>query len=84
VPGAVAKLKEADGGDILMYGSPSLMRSLMARGLIDEYRLWLVPIVLGRGKRLFTDESAGRLTLTNTRVFDTGLVVLAYQPAGEE
>ena len=52
---AVTKLRRDDGGDILMYGSPTLMRTLAAHDLVDEYKLWIHPIILGGGKRLFAD-----------------------------
>jgi len=77
----VAKLKASEGGDILMYGSPTLMRSLMEHGLVDEYKLWVVPLVLGKGKRLFTGDNSETMKLTDSKVFDSGLVILTYEPA---
>ncbi len=56
----VQSLKEQDGGDILVAGSASLVRGLTSRGLVDEYRLMVFPIVLGHGKRLFADISGRR------------------------
>src|SRR5262249_34704515 len=54
----IAKLKQEPGKDIEMYGSAALMQTLMAHNLIDEYRIWVHPFVIGRGTRLFTE--AGR------------------------
>lgn len=81
---AVARLKQQPGANILIYGSPTLVRSLMERDLVDEYCLWLVPIVRGAGKRLFTGPEPKTLALTGTKAFDTGLVILTYRPAPKE
>ncbi len=77
----VAKLKREPGQDIVIHGSPGLVRSLMPHGLIDEYRLLVYPIVLGKGKRLFDEGSAANLRLAESQVFDTGVVKLIYRPA---
>jgi dihydrofolate reductase len=78
---AVAELKEQDGGDILMYGSPTLMRTLAAHDLVDEYKIWLHPMVLGRGKRLFADDfTKTSLELVDTTTLATGVVILTYRP----
>jgi dihydrofolate reductase len=78
----VSKLKEGDGGDLLIYGSPTLVNYLLPHGLIDEYRLWVHPIVVGGGKHLF---KAGLertvLKHVGTTTFSSGTVVLAYAPA---
>jgi dihydrofolate reductase len=77
----VTKLKRDDGGEILMYGSPTLMRTLAAHDLVDEYKLWIHPIVLGSGKRLFAagfDTSS--LELVNIKSLNTGVVILTYRP----
>ncbi len=83
-PAVVTALKQESGKDIVIYGSASVIRALMARGLIDEYQLLVHPIVLGGGKRLF-EEGGERiaLQLVGTRTFDTGVVLLTYQPAGQ-
>ena len=54
---AVTELKQQEGRDIVMYGSAGLMSTLMERDLIDEYRIWVHPFVIGTGTRLF----AGRI-----------------------
>jgi dihydrofolate reductase len=72
VPEQVAALKREDGGDILVNGSAELVDTLMKHDLVDEYRLMVFPVVLGRGKRLFSDDAA-RMPL---RLVDT-------KPAGE-
>ncbi len=84
VPDAVATLKQQPGQDILLYGSAMLMHTLMHHGLIDEYRLWLHPVVAGSGQRLFQD--GGAMTLlqrTAITPFSSGVTILHYQPATE-
>jgi dihydrofolate reductase len=79
---AVAALKDEPGQDILMYSSVELMRSLMEHDLIDEYRLWLHPVILSSGRRLFqegAEETA--LALVDSTTLPNGVMVLAYQPA---
>jgi len=81
----VARLKQQEGQDILVAGSGELVRTLMQHALIDEYRLMVHPVVLGGGKRLFSDGSGKTvLKLVDTQSFSSGIVVLSYQPAGKE
>jgi dihydrofolate reductase len=77
----VRKLKQAPGEDILVYGSAQLVNFLMQEDLIDEYQLMIFPVVVGSGKRLF-HEGIGKsgLKLVKTTPFDSGVVVLTYQP----
>jgi dihydrofolate reductase len=78
----VRKLKQAPGQDLLLSGSAQLFNSLMRENLIDVYRLMVHPIVLGKGKRLFTDGmSETPLELLSTRQFGTGILILEYGPA---
>jgi len=78
----IARLKRAPGKDIEMYGSASLMQTLMQHDLIDEYRLWIHPVVLGSGKRLFPDHGqAAKLQLASTQALRSGVVIHTYQPA---
>jgi dihydrofolate reductase len=82
----VAELKEQPGKDILVYGSARLVRTLMEHDLIDEYRLMVYPVVVGKGKRLFGDtEETKALRLVDTKqVGPDGVLVLTYQPARDE
>ena len=82
----VAELKEQPGKDILVYGSARLVRTLMEHDLIDEYRLMVYPVVVGKGKRLFGDtEETKALRLVDTKqVSPDGVLVLTYQPARDE
>ncbi len=80
----IRKLKQQPGKDMLMLGSISLAQSLMNDGLIDQYQLRVYPIVLGEGRRLFPDHIAvPDMQLLETRTYDTGLVLLRYQPRAE-
>lgn len=75
----VAKLKEEDGGDLLIYGSGDVVDELTRHGLIDEYRLMVHPVVVGSGKKLFQGlTSTTGLKLTGTVTTDTGVAVLTY------
>ena len=76
---AVAKLKAER--NLLIYGSAALVQSLMLHNLIDEYRLMVYPVVLGRGLRLFADDSEATLELVGTKTTRTGVAVLTYRPA---
>jgi dihydrofolate reductase len=79
---AVAALKEQPGQDILMYASVELMHTLIEHDLIDEYRLWLHPLVLGSGKRLFHDGiDKTALEFIQTTTLPNGVVVLSYRPS---
>jgi dihydrofolate reductase len=78
----VRRLKEQPGRDLLMYASAGLMRSLMPHRLIDELRLWIHPVVLGTGERLFPDGIGQTdLELVDVTTLGTGVVILAYRPA---
>jgi dihydrofolate reductase len=80
VAAEVAKLKEAEGGPILIAGSRTLVHSLIPTGLIDEYRLMIFPVVLGSGARVWP-ESPDKLALqlADTRKYDSGVVVNVYR-----
>jgi dihydrofolate reductase len=79
----VGKLKQDSGQDLLMYSSVELMHTLMQHGLIDEYRIWVHPVILGSGRRLFKDGvNKAQLKLVETTTLPNGVVVLDYQPAG--
>jgi dihydrofolate reductase len=74
-------LKSRPGGDIVATGSITLVRALIAAGLVDEYRLFVYPVVLGRGPRLFADATeVPRLRLVESRPFRSGIVLLRYRP----
>ncbi len=81
----IAKLKQQPGGDISITGSGTLVRSLLADDLLDELRLMIHPIVVGRGKRLFEDGGDPKeLTLVDAKTFSTGVLYLTYRPDRRE
>jgi dihydrofolate reductase len=80
----VQRLREGDGPNLVTQGSTELVHALLANDLVDTMSIFTLPVVLGGGKRLFTDGSAPhRYTLTGSRVSGTGLVVAHYERAGE-
>jgi dihydrofolate reductase len=81
---AVARLKKQPGGDLMVIGSGELVRSLMDSNLIDEYILLIHPLVLGSGRRLFSEDGpSATLRLVDTKTTTTGVVIATYQPVGE-
>lgn len=82
---AVSELKRQDGEGILMHGCGSLARELAQKGLVDEFRMWVHPVVWGRGdsrERLFHGADDGIfLELADTTPLASGVVILSYRPA---
>jgi dihydrofolate reductase len=79
----VSKLKQEQGGDIVVHGSPQLAQTLIEHDLVDEYRLMVFPVVLGSGKRLFGETSDKKpLRLVDSKVVGDGVAILVYHPAG--
>jgi dihydrofolate reductase len=79
----VAKLKQQEGREIHVHGSANLLQTLLRHDLIDEFRLWTFPLVVGKGKRLFGDGTTpGKLTLVDSMTSTTGVVIATYRPAG--
>ena len=79
----VRRLKALDGPALHIWGSSELLQTLIAAELVDEYRIWVFPLVLGEGKRLFENGVPPRgLTLTETRSTLKGVLVNTYRPAG--
>jgi dihydrofolate reductase len=82
--GDVRELKAQPGGNILIYGSASIVHALMPHGLIDEFTLMVFPTVLGRGKKLFPDGTSARMELREQRQFGDGIVLLKYACASKQ
>jgi dihydrofolate reductase len=81
VPEEVSQLKQRAAGEIFLFGSAQIASTLIQHGLIDEYRLGINPVIIGGGTPLFkSSPNRLNLTLLETRIFKSGLVILHYQP----
>jgi dihydrofolate reductase len=81
---AVAELKRHPGGNLQVQGSSELAQTLMRHDLVDEYRLLIYPVVLGKGKRLFRDGNVpAALRLVDTQTTGTGVTMQTYQSVGK-
>jgi dihydrofolate reductase len=80
---AVPELKAGDGPEIQVHGSADLIQTLLQHNLIDEYRVWIFPLVVGPGKRLFSGGTVpAGLRLVDVKTSSTGVVIATYEPAG--
>ena len=80
----LAALKREDGPELQVHGSANLIQTLLRHNLVDEFRLWVFPVVIGSGKRLFADGTVPEgLRLVDSKVSSTGVVMGTWQPAGE-
>jgi dihydrofolate reductase len=78
----ISKMKQQSGKDMVIFGSGTIVPTFMQHGLIDEYRIIVNPVVLGNGKPLFKGiNDKQNLKLLKTRLFDSGIVILFYEPA---
>jgi dihydrofolate reductase len=81
---AIRALKHQDGANLLTWGSGDMVRQLLAAGLVDELRLLIYPVVLGRGKRLFGDNAQGAaFTLVHSTSTPGGVLITRYVRSGE-
>jgi dihydrofolate reductase len=81
-PDAIRKLKDEAAGDLYVSGSVTLVRAMLADGLIDGLHLFVYPLTLGGGLRLFAEGDApAKLALTTTESYDNGVVYLNYGPS---
>jgi dihydrofolate reductase len=81
---AITALKEQPGHDLQIIGSGNLIQTLQAASLIDEYNVWVYPVVLGGGKRLFEKGARpGALRLVDSKVSRAGVVMCSYIPTGD-
>jgi dihydrofolate reductase len=80
----IAALKHGNGPELQVHGSGNLIQTLLRHGLVDQFRLWVFPLVIGSGKRLFSDGTIpSALRLVDSTVSTTGVVIGTYEPAGE-
>jgi dihydrofolate reductase len=80
VPEQVSRLKKQTGKDILIYGSAELANSLFRHGLVDEFRLLVFPVVMGKGKRLFKEGMRKAMRLEEVTKYPSGVLLLRYRP----
>ena len=84
VANEIARLKTQDGHEIQVHGSSNLIQTLLKNNLVDECRLWIMPVVLGKGKRLFGDGAfASGWKLKDSKTSSTGVLIARYERAGE-
>ena len=80
----IAALKREDGPELQVHGSGNLIQTLLRHNLVDQYRLWVFPVVLGSGKRLFADGTVpAGLQLVDHTVSTSGVAIGTYEPAGD-
>jgi dihydrofolate reductase len=80
----IAALKKEDGPELQVHGSGNLIQTLLRHNLVDEYRLWVFPLVIGSGKRLFGEGTIpSGLKLVDSTISTTGVLIGTYEPAGE-
>jgi dihydrofolate reductase len=80
----IAALKQEDGPELQVHGSANLIQTLLRHNLVDQYRLWVFPVVLGSGKRLFAEGTTpSGLSLVDSKVSTTGVVMGTWESAGE-
>jgi dihydrofolate reductase len=80
-PDAIRSLKESNDGDIYVSGSGMLVRAMLTDDLVDELHLFVYPLALGEGARLFGDGLRVKLSLAESEAYDNGALHLAYRPA---
>jgi len=79
----LAVLKAEDGPELQVHGSANLIQTLLRHNLVDEFRLWVFPLVIGSGKRLFADGTVpSGLRLADSKVSSTGVIMGTWQPTG--
>lgn len=84
VPDELARLKSEDGPELQVHGSGQLIQTLIQHDLVDVYRLWTFPILLGKGRRLFAEGTIpAALRVTDSKTSKTGVVITTYERAGE-
>ena len=83
VVGELRKLKQMDAPDLWVHGSGKLIQTLLANGLIDLMHVWIFPVTLGPGKRLFAEGTRPEgFEVVDTKVATSGVVIATYQPTG--
>ncbi|NJD59042.1 MAG: riboflavin biosynthesis protein RibD [Anaerolineales bacterium] len=80
----IRKLKAEDGPELSVQGSSNFIQTLLQHNLVDEFRIWIFPVVIGKGKRLFGEGTIpSSLKLIDSKASSTGVIIARYEPAGE-
>jgi dihydrofolate reductase len=80
----VRRLKEEEGPELQVHGSANLIQTLLQHGLVDEFRVWIFPLVLGKGKRLFDGGTVpAGMELVSSQVSSTGVIMATYRSGAE-
>jgi dihydrofolate reductase len=80
----IKKLKEADAPDMWVWGSGNLIQTLLKNNLIDRMHLWIYPMTIGTGKKLFAEGTqAENFKLVDSKISTTGVIIATYEPMGE-
>jgi dihydrofolate reductase len=80
----IRNLKEQDGPELWVHGSSNLIQTLLKHNLVDELRVWVFPVVIGKGKRLFGEGTIpADLKLVDSKTSSTGVILATYTPGGE-
>lgn len=83
VVGQIKKLKEMDGPDLWVWGSGKLIQTLLANDLVDRMHVWIHPVTIGTGKKLFAEGTQPRnFRMTDAKITKTGVIVATYEPVG--
>src|SRR6059058_3392812 len=80
-PAAIRRLKEEAEGDLYVSGSITLVRAMLADGLVDELHLFVYPVTRGSGPRIFPEDAPAKFSLAASESYDNGVVYLSYRPA---
>lgn len=84
VVAGLKELKKQDGPDLLVHGSSRLVQTLLANGLADTLHIWIYPVTIGKGKRLFAEGTpVAEWKLVETKISSTGAILTTYEPAGD-
>jgi len=84
VPDGIRALKQQDGPELQVHGSANLIQTLLEHGVIDEFRLWTFPLVLGKGKRLFDGGTVpAGLELASSQISSTGVTMATYRTGAD-
>ena len=80
-PGAIRRLKDEVDGDLYVSGSVTLVRAMLADGLVDGLHLFVYPVTRGSGPRIFPEDAPAKFSLAASESYDNGVVYLSYRPA---